>query len=84
MSNTPRNEKKYIEKCTKHEIVDEFHYILNCLSLQQERNQYLPASYIPKQKILLVLNIMFNSKHFLKRKLCSFIKKINKIQCMLH
>lgn len=33
------------EKCTKHEIGDELHYILNCTSLQRERNQYLPASY---------------------------------------
>lgn len=80
------------EKCTKHEIGDELHYILNCTSLQRERNQYLPASYTRIIiKTISFKHTMSNSKQcfFKENYVNSFIRKINRICspnsfCTLH
>lgn len=71
----PRHER-FCAHCNKCEIGDEFHYILSCNSLQQERSQCL--SNIKIKNAISFKFIMSSTKHCSLRKLCAFIRKINK------
>lgn len=61
--------KRICKKCTKHEIGDEFHYILNCPSLQKKNHQYLSASYTKIKNTISFKHIMSNSKHCFSKKI---------------
>lgn len=61
--NTPRNER-ICARCAKREIGTEFHYILNCLSLQHERNQYFPASYTKLKNTTSFEHVVPNSERW--------------------
>ena len=76
--NIPRNER-ICNHCNKQEIGDEFHYILNCTSLQQERVKYLTLYHTKIKNVFSFKQIIANDKHFLLKILCCFIRKINKM-----
>lgn len=76
-ANIPRHER-FCAHCNKCEIGDEFHYILSCNSLQQERKQCLSNINIKIKNAISFKFIMASTKHCSLRKLCAFIRKINK------
>lgn len=65
-------------KITKHEIGDELYFILNCPLLQQEEINTYQLSYTKTINTISLKHVMSNNKHFLKRKLCLFIRKVKK------
>ena len=67
------------EKCMRRDIGDEFHYILNCDNLNNERKICLPAKYINNRNIITFNNIMTSKKQSFVKKLCTFIRQINKL-----
>ena len=77
--NIPRNER-ICNYCDLKEIGDEFHYILKCKDnlLKDERKRCLKVIHIQNANIISFKQIMNNNKHCFLRKLCSFIRKINK------
>ena len=60
--NIPRNER-ICNHCNKQEIGDEFHYILNCTSLQQQRVKYLTLNHTNIKNVFSFKQIMASDKH---------------------
>ena len=67
----------FCELCNCEDIGDEFHYILKCRALLDERKNCLKPYYLRRVNVL-KFGTLFQSKniHLLKN-LCKFIRKIN-------
>ena len=62
--------------CDKNEMGDEFHYILQCPSLHDDRRRLLDSTYLTRVNVLKFANL-FQSRNKIKlRHLCKFIKII--------
>jgi hypothetical protein len=62
--------------CDKNEIGDEFHYVLQCPSLHDDRRRLLDSTYLTRVNVLNFANL-FQSRNKIKlRPLCKFIKII--------
>ena len=62
--------------CDKNEIGDEFHYVLQCPSLHDDRRRLLDSTYLTRVNVLKFANL-FQSRNKIKlRHLCKFIKII--------
>jgi hypothetical protein len=60
--------------CDKNEIGDEFHYVLQCPSLHDDRQRLLDSTYLTRVNVLKFANL-FQSRNKIKlRHLCKFIK----------
>ena len=60
--------------CDKNEIGDEFHYVLQCPSLHDDRRRLLDSTYLTRVNVLKFANL-FQSRNKIKlRHLCKFIK----------
>jgi hypothetical protein len=63
--------------CDKNEIGDEFHYVLQCPSLYDDRRRLLDSTYLTRVNVLKFANL-FQSRNKIKlRHLCKFIKIIS-------
>ena len=59
--------------CDKNEIGDEFHYVLQCPSLHDDRRRLLDSTYLTRVNVLKFANL-FQSRNKIKlRHLCKFI-----------
>ena len=70
--------KKICNHCNIQEIGDEFHYILNCTSLQQERVKYLILYHTKIKNVFSFKQIMANEKHCLLKKCVVSLEKLIK------
>ena len=70
-----------ITHCNKNELGDEFHYILDCLIFEQDRNIDIPKYYYSRPNVL-KYKLLFSSKKKSELiKLSTFINHINKTVC---
>ena len=70
-------ENRICQKCNLNDIGDEFHYILNCSTLKEERKNCLKNKHIRNRNIISFEEVMSSKKPSFLRKLCIFIRKIN-------
>jgi hypothetical protein len=76
------NKHKYYwiqTNCQK--LGDEYHYVLECSSLNDKRKQLLPKYFMKRHNVVKFFELLSTKKQSLFRKLCIFIKHINKVFC---
>ena len=75
-TDTPRNERK-CEKCTVHDVADEFHYLLVCPIFDSDRKRYLPKYYFIRPNVYKFHALFTSKKRKLLLNLNNFISFIN-------
>ena len=70
-------ENRHCHLCNSGELGDEYHYILECSILNEQRKRLLPNYYINRPNTLKFSTLMSTKKPSLLKKLCKFIKIIN-------
>ena len=63
--------------CDSADIGDEYHYILSCRALNNERRKYLPEYCISNPNVLKLEQIFRSANKIVLEKLCKFIKIIH-------
>ena len=61
----------------------EYHHFLECSSLNEKRKQLLPKYFMKIQNVVKFLELLSSQKQAILRKLCIFIKHINKVFVLL-
>ena len=79
-SNIARNER-YCNLCTSNTLGDEFHYILECPSLLNDRKLLLGNYYCTRVNVIKFRDLFTKNDISILRKLCKFIKIINSKVC---
>ena len=67
--------------CNCQKLGDEYHYVFECSSLNDKRKQLLPKYFKKRHNVVKFFELLSTKKQSLLRKLCIFIKHINKIFC---
>ena len=67
--------------CNCQKLGNEYHYVLECSSLNDKRKQLLPKYFMKRHNIVKFFELLSTKKQSLFRKLCIFIKHINKVFC---
>ena len=70
-------ENRYCHLCNSQKLGDEFHYILECTSLSENRKKLIPRFYLQNFNTYKFSQLMSSKKQSLLQKLCTFIKDIN-------
>jgi hypothetical protein len=70
-------ENRYCNLCNCQNLDDEYHYVLECSSLNDKRKQLLPKYYMKRHNVVKFCELLSTKKQSLLRKLCIFIKHIN-------
>ena len=74
--NIERGERK-CNLCTRNDIGDEYHYIMECPKFAAERRLFLPKNLTVRPNVL-KFGALFNSKKIsVLKKLCKFIRHVN-------
>lgn len=73
--NIERGERKCIS-CNQ--LGDEFHYIMECSELANERKEFLPSYFTKRPNIAKFNSLFTSSKISVLKKLCKFIRCVNK------
>jgi hypothetical protein len=60
----------------KNEIGDEFHYVLQCPSLHDDRRRLLDSTYLTRVNVLKFANLFQSINKIKLRHICKFIKII--------
>ena len=74
-------ENRYCNLCNCQKLGDEYHYVLECSSLNDKRKQLLPKYFMKRHNVVKFFELLSTKKQSLLRKLCIFIKHINKVFC---
>lgn len=74
--NIPRAER-LCHRCGSDDIGDEFHYILTCNALNEERRKYLSSYYTSRANTIIFCKLMTSSNNLELEKLCKFIRCIS-------
>ena len=74
-------ENRYCNLCNCQKLGDEYHYVLECSSLNDKRKQLLPKYFMTRHNVVKFFELLSTKKQSLLRKLCIFIKHINKVCC---
>lgn len=74
-------ENRYCHLCNCEKIGDEYHYILECTSIHDQRKIYLPRYYLKRYNTFKFCELMTSKKQSLLKRLCIFIKHINDCVC---
>jgi hypothetical protein len=74
-------ENRYCNLCNCHKLGDEYPYVLECSSLNDKRKQLLPKYFMKRHNVVKFFELQSTKKQSLLRKLCIFIKHINKVFC---
>jgi hypothetical protein len=74
-------ENRYCNLCNCQKLGDEYHYVLECSSLNDKCKQLLPKYFMKRHNVVKFFELLSTKKQSLLRKLCIFIKHINKIFC---
>ena len=72
-------ENRYCNLCNCQKLGDEYHYVLECSSLNDKRKQLLPKYFMKRHNVVKFFELLSTKKQSLLRKLCIFIKHINKV-----
>ena len=75
--NIPR-ENRTCPLCRRSDLADEFHYMLSCPILNEDRKRLLPKKYIRRPNILHFNSLMSCKKQSILKKICTFIRNINR------
>ena len=62
--------------CDKNEIGDEFHYLLQCPSLHDDRRRLLDSTFLTRVNVLKFANLFHSRNKINLRHLCKFVKII--------
>ena len=74
--NIPR-EERFCRLCNSRELGDEYHYIMSCKALDNERQRFLPCFYTHCPNTY-KYSLLFNTQNIVVlQKLCKFIHVIN-------
>jgi hypothetical protein len=71
----------YVNPHSFRKLGDEYHYVLECSSLNDKRKQLLPKYFMKRHNVVKFFELLSTKKQSLLRKLCIFIKHINKVFC---
>ena len=63
--------------CESRDVGDEYHYVMSCNSLNQERKRLLPYYCTLRPNIYKYQQLMSSNNYIVLEKLCRFIKNIN-------
>ena len=72
---------RYWNLCNCQKLGDEYHYVLECSSLNEKRKQLPPKYFMKRHNVVKIFELLSTKKQSLLRKLCIFIKHINKVFC---
>ena len=70
---------RYCNLCNCQKLGDEYHYVLECSSLHDKCKQLLPTYFMKRHNVVKLFELLSTKKQSLLRKLCIFIKHINKV-----
>ena len=74
-------ENRYCNLCNCQKLGDAYHYVLESSSLNDKRKQLLPKYFMKRHNVVKFFELLSTKKQSLLRKLCIFIKHINKVFC---
>jgi hypothetical protein len=74
-------ENRYCNLCNCQTLGDQYHYVLECSSVNDKRKQLLPKYFMKRHNVVKFFELLSTKKQSLLRKLCIFIKHINKVFC---
>jgi hypothetical protein len=76
-----RNIDRENRYCNCQKLGDEYHYVLECSSLNVKHKQLLPKYFMKRHNVVKFFEYLYTKKQSLLRKLCIFIKHINQVFC---